>query len=192
MVKQWMRVSLAFGIAGATLLMTGTAASAATVTANDDSASTTMGNAVAVNVTANDTYDTGATNVTVDAKAKTANGSVTASGGTLTYTPNIGFKGSDTINYTLCAAYANGSYGGGSDKVCDPAKVTVTVAAGAPVGSGNSSAGTGSPGALEGSGGSLPTTGSGGVLLTLLGCAFLVGGVACYGSARDPSRALVR
>jgi Big-like domain-containing protein len=191
MVNRWLRASLALGIAGATFMLAGSAASAATVTATDDAATTTMGNAVAINVTANDTYETGATSVTVDAPAKSANGSVTASGGTLTYTPNVGFTGNDTIDYTLCAAYPNGSYGGGSDKVCDPAKVMVTVKA-APAGSGNSSANTGTPGAQEGSGGSLPTTGGNGVLLTLLGAAFLVGGIACYGSARDPSRALVR
>jgi hypothetical protein len=183
-----MRASLAFGIVGATLFATGTAASAATVTANDDSAATTMGNAVAVNVVANDTYDTGASNITVDAPAKTANGSVTASGGTLTYTPNVGFMGSDSVSYSLCASNPNGSYGGGSDKVCEPAKVAVSVAAGAPL-----AAAAGTPGALEGSGGSLPNTGSGEVvLLVLLGCACIIGGVACYGSSRDPYRALVR
>jgi hypothetical protein len=192
MLKHWVRASLAFGIAGATLLMTGTAASAATVTANDDSASTTMGKAVAITVTANDRYDTGATNVTVDAPATTANGSVTASGGTLTYTPNVGFTGTDSIRYTLCASSPNGSYGGGSDKVCDPASVTVTVAAGVPT-AGNSAAGVGSEGALEGSGGSLPTTGAGEViLLTFLGCVCIIGGTLCYGTSRDPYRALVR
>ena len=67
MRKRWVRASLAIGIVGATLFATGTAASASTVTANDDSAATTMGNAVAVNVVANDTYDTGASNITVDA-----------------------------------------------------------------------------------------------------------------------------
>jgi Big-like domain-containing protein len=183
-----MRASLACGIVGATLFAAGTAASAATVTANDDSAATTAGKAVAVHVAANDTYDTGASNITVDAPAKTANGSVTAAGGTLTYTPNIGFVGRDSFGYSLCASYPNGSYGGGSDKVCDPATVAVTVAAGAPL-----AAGAGTPGALEGSGGSLPNTGSGEVvLLVLLGCACLIGGVACYGSSRDPYRALVR
>ncbi len=193
MRKQWVRASLAFGIAGVTILATGAAASAATVTANDDSAATTAGNAVAVNVVANDTYDAGAMRVTVDAPAKTANGVVTASGGTLTYTPNIGFTGNDSISYTLCASFPNGSYGGGSDEVCDPAKVAITVAAAAPVGPGNNANGTGTPGALDGSGGSLPTTGAGEVLLlTLLGCAFVVGGIACYSSSRDPMRALVR
>ena len=68
-----------------------------------------------INVTANDTDADGDT-LTVTA-ASAQNGSVTFSGGIVTYTPNANFSGSDTINYTI----SDGN--GGTDS----ATVAVTV-----------------------------------------------------------------
>ena len=68
--------------------------------ADADSASTTSPNAVTVNLLANDTDDDGDT-LSVTANTAPANGSVTISGGSATYTPAAGFSGSDGFSYTV-------------------------------------------------------------------------------------------
>jgi hypothetical protein len=198
MRKGWMRATLAFGIVGVTIVFSGGSAHAASVTANDDAGTTTAGQAVPIDVTANDSIDAGATTVTIAAPATTTNGSNAVSGLTLTYTPNVGFTGSDTFEYELCATFPNPEYGGGDISVCDTASVTVTVNADTaplapPPSMPTQPYGGGDAGALgTGSGGSLPRTGSGALLLSLLGVALVGGGICCYGAGRDTARALVR
>jgi LPXTG-motif cell wall-anchored protein len=201
MRKGWMRATLAFGLAGATVLLSGAAASAAsTVTARNDAGSTTAGVAVQLRVTDNDDVATGAKTQTIDAPATTPNGKLSASGSVLTYTPNAGFTGTDGFTYELCATFDNpDSYATGDQKVCDEAEVHVVVGAASAAGAGGVSAYGGgvSPYAAgdvqgTGTGGSLPTTGAGANLLLLLGIALVIGGVACYGATRDGTRALVR
>jgi LPXTG-motif cell wall-anchored protein len=202
MRKGWMRVPLAFGLAATTVLISGTAASAASaVTAKDDVANTTAGKAVSIHVTANDVVVTGATDQTTALLTKTKNGTLASSGQGFIYTPNAGFTGTDWFKYEVCAKTpVTANYGGG-DVVCGHANVAVIVGADTSVsGAGDvNTYGTGSVqpyGAGDvagiGSGGSLPTTGTGANLLMLLGVALVLGGFACYGAVRDNSRALVR
>ena len=66
----------------------------------NDTATTTAGKAVTVNVLANDSDPDGNT-LTVTANSTPANGSVTRSGGNVTYTPKAGFTGTDSFKYTL-------------------------------------------------------------------------------------------
>ncbi len=67
----------------------------------DDNASTTVDNAVIVDVLANDSDDNGDP-LTVTAVGTAANGAVLDNGdGTVTYTPNIGFVGDDSFTYTI-------------------------------------------------------------------------------------------
>jgi hypothetical protein len=68
--------------------------------ATADSASTTSPNAVTVNLLTNDTDEDGDT-LSVTANTAPANGSVTISGGSATYTPAAGFSGSDAFSYTV-------------------------------------------------------------------------------------------
>jgi hypothetical protein len=197
-----MRAALAFGVAGVAVLFTGTAAYAATVTANDDAGTTTAGQPVSIDVTANDSVESGGTNLTLGTPNSTANGTLSASGSTMTYTPNAGFTGSDAFEYELCATFpGEGEYGAGDQQVCDTATVTITVNADTgPLGPPVSPYGAGDPGgsgpqgtgAGTGSGGSLPTTGSGAWMLGFLGLALFAGGIACYGAGRDSTRAFVR
>ncbi len=82
-----------------------------------DTAVTDEGSAVVVDVLANDS-DVDANDSLSVTSASAANGSVVVNtDGTLTYTPNAGFVGTDTINYTIA------DLNGGSDS----ATVTVTV-----------------------------------------------------------------
>ena len=206
MRKGWMRAMLAFGLAGATILLLGSVAAAATtVKARNDAANTTAGHAVTIHVTDNDDVASGATSQTIDAPGTTTNGKLSASGGTLTYTPNAGFTGVDAFTYSLCATFPSSDpYGNGDHRVCDEADVHVIVSAdtsgvGAGGAGGVSAYGNGDvygagdvSGAGSGSGGSLPSTGVGANLLLLLGIALVFGGVACYGASRDSSRAIVR
>ena len=88
----------------------GTASGTATITvapkpntppvAGADSASTTSPNPVTVNLLANDTDADGDT-LTVTANTAPANGTVTRSGGSATYTPAAGFSGTDSFGYTV-------------------------------------------------------------------------------------------
>jgi len=68
--------------------------------ATADSASTTSPNPVTVNLLANDTDADGDT-LSVTANTAPANGSVTISGSSATYTPAAGFSGSDAFSYTV-------------------------------------------------------------------------------------------
>ncbi len=72
--------------------------------AADDNATTLQDNAIAVDVTANDSDSDGAIDIsTVTIIAQPGNGSagVNATNGLVTYTPNSGFTGSDTFTYTV-------------------------------------------------------------------------------------------
>ncbi|MBS3733772.1 MAG: cadherin-like domain-containing protein, partial [Phycisphaerae bacterium] len=88
-------------------------------TASDDSAGTTEGTAVTIDVLANDSDPDAGDTLTVDSVTQGANGSVTNNGSDVTYTPDAGFTGTDTFDYT--AADGNGGF--------DTATVTVTVEA---------------------------------------------------------------
>ena len=192
MRKVWMRAPLAFGVAGISVLMMGSAALAAepTVNAANDSATTTAGAAVTVHVLPNDTVTDGALDAgTLHGVADPANGTVRYGGDAARYTPNVGFAGTDTFQYEVCAE--------SSGDQCDNATVTVTVGAdtsgvGAEGGEVPYAPGDQVGAESAGSGGSLPTTGTGGMLLALLGLAFVAGGIACYGAGRDNTRALTR
>lgn len=90
--------------------------------ATDDSASTAGDTAVAVTVLTNDSDPNGDT-LTVTSVTDPAHGSaVVAADGSITYTPDPGWAGSDTFDYTV----SDGS-------LTDTATVTVTVANQAPV-----------------------------------------------------------
>src|SRR5262249_13618348 len=67
--------------------------------AHDDSATTNEGTTVTKNVVANDSDVDGDT-LSVSAVTQGANGAVTFSGGSVTYTPNAGFYGQDSFGYT--------------------------------------------------------------------------------------------
>ena len=70
--------------------------------ANDDSSSLTTGNSVSVNVLSNDTDDGTLQAATVTVVDAPTNGTATANAdGTITYTPNSGFVGSDSFTYTV-------------------------------------------------------------------------------------------
>ena len=76
-----------------------------------DSASATSPNPVSVNLLANDT-DADGDALTVTANTTPANGTVTRTGGSATYTPAPGFSGTDSFGYTLSdgkGGTANGS-----------------------------------------------------------------------------------
>jgi Big-like domain-containing protein len=197
MRKGWVRASLVLSAAGAIVLATGTAAYAQTVTAANDAASTTVGTAVTINVTANDSIETGATAVTVSAPSATTNGANAVSGLNIVYTPNAGFTGSDSFTYELCGTFPSGSYGGGDTRVCDTATVTVNVDAAGVGGQGTPPptqpyGGGDVQGQGTGSGGSLPFTGTSGAMMVLLAVALLGGGAACYGASRDRRKTFVR
>ncbi|MGH8171781.1 MAG: Ig-like domain-containing protein, partial [Rhodanobacteraceae bacterium] len=66
----------------------------------DDAATTAFGTAVAINVLANDT-DPDGDPLAISGVTTPANGSVSASGGTITYTPANGFSGTDRFTYTI-------------------------------------------------------------------------------------------
>jgi hypothetical protein len=66
----------------------------------DDSASTTAGAAVAIDVLANDS-DVDGDSFTIIAVAGAANGSASTNGVTVTYTPNAAFSGADSFSYTI-------------------------------------------------------------------------------------------
>ncbi|MFQ5648303.1 MAG: tandem-95 repeat protein [bacterium] len=72
--------------------------------ANADNGTTTAGNSVALDVTANDTDSDGTINfTTVSIVTPPGNGTATVNSGTgvVTYTPNGGFDGTDTFTYTV-------------------------------------------------------------------------------------------
>jgi hypothetical protein len=74
-------------------------------TATDDSASTTINTAVVIDVASNDSGLPEGDLVIGSASPTTAPANGTAAGnsdGTITYTPNNGFKGIDTFDYEIC------------------------------------------------------------------------------------------
>jgi hypothetical protein len=68
--------------------------------ANDDSAATNEDSPVTVNAIANDS-DVEGDVLVVSAVTQGANGTVTFAGGSVTYTPNASFNGSDSFTYTV-------------------------------------------------------------------------------------------
>jgi hypothetical protein len=68
--------------------------------ANDDSTITNEDNPVTVNVVGNDT-DVEGNSLTVSAVTQGTNGTVSFAGGSVTYTPNGNFNGSDSFTYTV-------------------------------------------------------------------------------------------
>lgn len=84
----------------ATVTVTVTAANPNVPTPANDSATTTAGTPVTVDVLANDTDPNGDT-LTIADFGDGANGKVTQVGGKLVYTPVAGFTGTDTFTYTV-------------------------------------------------------------------------------------------
>jgi uncharacterized protein YjiK len=93
--------------------------------ANDDSASTSEGVSVTIDVAANDTdpesnLDVATANTSCASCAFPGNGSLINNGdGTFDYTPDAGFSGTDSFVYEICDA--------GSPSLCDTATVSITV-----------------------------------------------------------------
>ena len=83
----------------------------------DDTASTTNGIAVTIDVGANDLGDTGPPDVV----SVPSNGATTVEGdGSITYSPIVGFTGSDAFDYEVCSEV--------SPSICAQATVTIAVA----------------------------------------------------------------
>jgi len=89
--------------------------------ANDDATSTNEDNAVTVNVAANDTDPENNLDVSsASVSTPPGNGGAVSNGdGTITYTPNLNFNGTDSFTYQICD----------TTSLCSTASVTVTVAA---------------------------------------------------------------
>ena len=100
-----------------------------TVNATNDGATTSPGKAVGINLVTNDSSSSpgiAALGQPTPTGTSAQNGSVVFNGdGTATYTPNPGFVGTDTFNYTVCtvASQTNPTPG------CASAKVTIAVSA---------------------------------------------------------------
>jgi len=72
-----------------------------TVTANDDSATTNEDQPLNINVLANDSDSSGAA-ITINGVGEAENGTVAiGAGGTVNYTPNADFSGTDSFTYTI-------------------------------------------------------------------------------------------
>jgi hypothetical protein len=84
-------------------------------TANDDSAITTSGNPVTIDITANDNANGGGA-LSIKAVGDPSNGTVTINGDQVVYTSNSDFVGTDHFTYTISTAFGTGT-----------ATVTVTV-----------------------------------------------------------------
>jgi anthranilate/para-aminobenzoate synthase component II len=88
-------------------------------TAANDSATTAMNTSVTINVVSNDTDDGGIDASSVAIVTSPTSGTAASNGnGTVTYTPNAGFTGSDSFTYTVADAQS---------AVSNQATVTVTV-----------------------------------------------------------------
>ncbi|MFV0360712.1 Ig-like domain-containing protein [Tropicimonas sp.] len=68
--------------------------------AADDSAGTAFGEAVSIDVLANDS-DADGDALSIDSVTQGASGSVAIAGGQVVYTPNAGFSGTDSFSYTI-------------------------------------------------------------------------------------------
>lgn len=86
--------------------------------AEPDTATTTEGTGVDIDLSGNDRGAVAPPTVT----SGPSHGTVTIDGGTAHYVPEAGFTGTDTFEYTICAAIA--------DDLCATTTVTVTVTAG--------------------------------------------------------------
>lgn len=100
-----------------------------TVTASDDGGTTRPGQPVGINLVTNDSSSS-PSNATLGQPAPSGataqNGSVVFNGdGTATYTPNPGFVGTDTFNYTICTVAAQTN----PTPSCANATVTINVTA---------------------------------------------------------------
>ncbi len=102
----------------------------AQIKANGDSAVTTPGTGVMTPVTTNDwtkVFDGSGNETTpapgfgVTGKTNGANGNVVCTATACTYTPSVGYTGTDSYTYTICMAAPN-------THLCDTATVTVNVA----------------------------------------------------------------
>lgn len=91
--------------------------------AGADTANTNAGQAVTINVLANDSDADAGDTLSINGFNQAANGRVVQSGNALVYTPNSGFSGTDTFNYTIAD----------SSGALSTASVTITVAAPLPV-----------------------------------------------------------
>lgn len=91
------------------------------VIANDDASNTTQGDAVSINVLGNDINPNGnGLNVSIISQPTSGTATVNTDG-SVTYTPTADFSGTVTFVYQICdSLFTN---------VCDPAIVTITVAA---------------------------------------------------------------
>ncbi|MBI1729318.1 tandem-95 repeat protein, partial [Candidatus Acetothermia bacterium] len=88
-----------------------------TPNAVNDTATTPAGSPITISVLANDT-DPNNDKLTVTQVTQPSNGTVTINAnGTVTYTPNVGFSGTDTFTYKICDP----------GNLCDTATVTVQV-----------------------------------------------------------------
>ncbi|HKC27506.1 MAG TPA: Ig-like domain-containing protein [Jatrophihabitans sp.] len=75
-------------------------------TAANDSATTTSGNSVTINVLGNDSANGGGA-LHVSSVAAPAHGSARISGGAVVYTPDAGFVGADTFSYVAATAFGS-------------------------------------------------------------------------------------
>jgi hypothetical protein len=93
----------------------------------DDTATVTSGESVTLDPSTNDT-DADGDALTVTVPVQPTHGTVTLDGNDLTYTPDAGYEGPDTIAYTVCD----------TDGACDTGTIAVTVTNAAPVASDDS------------------------------------------------------
>jgi len=96
--------------------------------ANTDTVSTTMGNAVAIDVLGNDTDPNNGT-LTLDTVNSAANGSVTIDLNTneIIYTPYAGFEGTDSFTYTISSSTLGSATGTVNVTVINQAPVAATI-----------------------------------------------------------------
>ncbi|GIU89127.1 MAG: hypothetical protein KatS3mg010_0226 [Acidimicrobiia bacterium] len=115
-------------------------------------------------------------------------GTATVANGKVTYTPDGGFAGTDSFDYTICSDVPDEE--APSEEVllqqveqpCDTATVTVTVVAAAQAGGSTTttaaSSGSTAPAAQAVGGGTLPRTGSSNGPLLVIGVALVTAGLA--------------
>ena len=162
----------------------------------DDTASTTPGKAVVIDVLANDGPNSSGKApdpATLEVTGKAAHGTTAVADGKITYTPAAGFTGTDSFTYQVCDAVAEATTTtvapttttlqdtakkvaqvtapAGTTLKCDPATVTVTVAAEQQQ-------------AVTTTVATLPRTGSSSTPLALIGGGLLALGLAALGLAR--------
>ncbi|WP_421734570.1 Ig-like domain-containing protein [Cellulomonas sp.] len=134
--------------------------------AEPDAATTAEGTAVDVDIDANDQGAVGPAAVIVGP----SHGSVTISDGTARYVPDAGFSGTDTFDYTICAAIA--------PDLCATTTVTITVTAAPPLPP------TPSPVPAPGTEDVLAVTGAEPAPLLVLGSVLVLGGALLVRTVR--------